>query len=143
LSKEKNQNGRRNYEVSDAKFRSIAISAALLAGVAVIAMVAMKGLFGFFQSQQDPGQTTRSPIAAEAEPFSGPRLRVLPEIDLQKFNAKEDSLVNSYGWVVREAGVVRIPVERAMELTLQRGLPVRTEGTAPADANPAKPEGQR
>jgi hypothetical protein len=143
MSKEKSQNDQRNYEVSDAKIRSIAVSGVLLAAVAITAMVAMKGLFGFFQSQRDQAEVAQSPISAETQPLEGPRLRILPEIDLQKFNARADSIANSYGWVVQEARVVRIPIERAMELTLERGLPVRTENNTPAGANPAKPEGPR
>jgi len=41
--------------------------------------------------------------------------------------AEEDAL-KSYGWVDRNNGVVRIPIDQAMKLTIQRGLPVRTEG---------------
>ncbi|MCG8606321.1 hypothetical protein MJD09_15220 [bacterium] len=140
MSKEKAQNGQRNYEVSDAKFRSIALSGLLLAAVTVIAMVAMKGLFGFFQSQRDQVQVAASPITAPAQPANAPRLRILPEIDFQEFSARSDSVTNSYGWVVKEAGVVRIPIERAMELTLKRGLPVRPVGTV---SPPARPRGQR
>jgi hypothetical protein len=36
-------------------------------------------------------------------------------------------LLEGYGWVDREAGVVRLPIERAMELLLERGLPTRPE----------------
>jgi hypothetical protein len=34
-------------------------------------------------------------------------------------------LLEGYGWVDREAGVVRLPIERAMALVLERGLPTR------------------
>jgi hypothetical protein len=33
--------------------------------------------------------------------------------------------LQSYGWIDQQKGVVRIPIERAMELTAERGLPVR------------------
>jgi hypothetical protein len=55
-----------------------------------------------------------------------------------------DRLVG-YGWVDREAGIVRLPIERAMELLLERGLPTRPEAEVagfrdagqggPSDAN--------
>ena len=41
--------------------------------------------------------------------------------DLAKFRAWEDSQLNSYGWVDRTAGVVHIPIERAMEIIAQQG----------------------
>ncbi len=40
--------------------------------------------------------------------------------------------MHSYGWVDQPAGVVRIPIDRAMELLAQRGLPTRPQaGTVP------------
>ena len=36
-------------------------------------------------------------------------------------------MLGSYGWVDKNAGVVRIPIDAAMKLTLERGLPARTE----------------
>jgi hypothetical protein len=39
--------------------------------------------------------------------------------------AEEQEKLSSYGWVEPNAGVVRIPVERAMELLAERGLPTR------------------
>ena len=48
-----------------------------------------------------------------------------PLQELQTLHAEEDAVLNSYGWVDRKAGVVRIPVQRAIELLAQRGLPAR------------------
>lgn len=36
-----------------------------------------------------------------------------------------DELLNSYGWVDEKAGIVRIPINDAKRLLLQRGLPTR------------------
>ena len=56
-----------------------------------------------------------------------PRLQTNPREDLRELRAKEDELLGSYGWVDKNAGVVRIPIEDAMKLTVERGLPARTE----------------
>ena len=40
----------------------------------------------------------------------------------------ENRQLNSYGWVDQSNGIVRIPVERAMDLVLERGLPSETNG---------------
>jgi len=37
-------------------------------------------------------------------------------------------VLESYAWVDKNAGIVRIPIEEAIRLTLQRGLPTRQEG---------------
>jgi len=41
--------------------------------------------------------------------------------------AREDEILTTYGWVDRNAGIVRIPIDAAMKLTLERGLPARSE----------------
>lgn len=43
--------------------------------------------------------------------------------------ASEDAKLNSHGWIDTERGIVRIPIERAMDLVAQRGLPARGPGT--------------
>ena len=53
-----------------------------------------------------------------------PRLQSDPAGDLARFRERENATLNGYGWVDRPAGVVRIPVERAMDIIAQRGLPV-------------------
>ena len=56
-----------------------------------------------------------------------PRLQSSPTADLKELRAAEDAVLNSYGWVNHESGVIRIPIERAMDLTIERGLPVRQQ----------------
>jgi hypothetical protein len=63
------------------------------------------------------GQQDRVPPA--------PRLQINPREDLRELRAREDAVLNSYGWVDKNAGVVRIPIGEAMKLTVERGLPVR------------------
>jgi hypothetical protein len=46
-------------------------------------------------------------------------------MDLEHLRQHEDNLLNNYGWVDPKAGVVRVPIDRAMDLVLQKGLPVR------------------
>ena len=54
-----------------------------------------------------------------------PRLQTDPREDLQNLRANENQVLTTYGWVDRNAGVVRIPIEQAMKLTVERGLPTR------------------
>jgi hypothetical protein len=46
---------------------------------------------------------------------------------MRELRDREDELLTSYGWVDRNAGVVRIPIEEAMKIVVQRGLPARQE----------------
>jgi hypothetical protein len=59
---------------------------------------------------------------------------------LDPYRASEEQKLNSYGWVDRSAGVVRIPIDRAMDLTAQRGLPSRPAPVAtPQDSGKLSP----
>lgn len=69
---------------------------------------------------------------------AAPQLQTSPAADLIRVRGHEDRMLDGYGWVDREAGVARIPVERAMELLVQRGLPVRTKPDARAPQPPAR-----
>ena len=42
--------------------------------------------------------------------------------------AEEDQILGSYGWIDRERGIVRVPIDRAITLLAQKGLPTRAEG---------------
>jgi len=44
--------------------------------------------------------------------------------DIADLHAREDLLLENYTWVDESKGTVRIPIERAMELIAERGLPV-------------------
>ncbi len=48
-------------------------------------------------------------------------------LDLKTFRAEEDQVLNSYAWVDRPKGVVRIPIAQAIDLIVQRGLPSRSQ----------------
>ena len=61
-----------------------------------------------------------------------PRLLVNEPANLADLRTHEHEMLTTYGWMDQNAGVVRLPIERAKELVLERGLPVR--GAAPAPA---------
>lgn len=47
---------------------------------------------------------------------AGPRLQVNPDRDIERLRAAEKAHLASYGWVDPAAGVVRIPIDRAMQM---------------------------
>jgi hypothetical protein len=71
-----------------------------------------------------------------------PRLQLRPPEDLNNFRASEETALKTYGWIDRTAGVVRIPIDRAMDLVLERGLPTRA-GTNKAATGPSSYELQQ
>ena len=46
---------------------------------------------------------------------------------MRELRAKQQALLKGYGWVNRDAGVARIPIEEAMRIVVERGLPAREE----------------
>jgi len=64
-----------------------------------------------------------APARAETQAFPRPQLLVRPGAEWKKVHAQEEAKLDGYGWIDRESGTVRIPVMRAMELLIERGLP--------------------
>jgi hypothetical protein len=75
---------------------------------------------------------TRTVTPAKIQQFPEPRLEDNERTELNDFRYSEEEKLNSYGWVDQNAGVVHIPITRAMELIAQKGLPTTPQaGTAP------------
>ena len=106
--------------------------------LAISALIIHVGL-GFFyealiQRAMETGEQRYPLAAAEQRLPPAPRLQQFPANELYEFRVGEQQLLEGYGWMNREAGVVHIPVEDAMRLTVQRGLPVRTPDAGAAAA---------
>ena len=88
--------------------------------------------FARYQVNAVPRNAAIMPPSWQANPkgdpalrFPAPQLQPDPVTDLNKFRAEQEEQLNSYGWVDRKNGVAHIPIERAIEIVSQRGLPVR------------------
>jgi hypothetical protein len=57
-----------------------------------------------------------------AQPPERPSLLADPG-RLERLRAREEAILGSYGWVDREAGIARIPIEDAMAVLAERGWP--------------------
>ncbi len=104
-----------------------------LAAVGIAALVAMLLLFDVLAGFQAAETAPPSPLAASyglKEPPE-PRLQTDPLRDLVDLHARDGAAINAYGWVDKQAGIVRIPVERAIAIVAERGLPARA--AAPKD----------
>ncbi len=64
-------------------------------------------------------------VAQLMQSFPTPRVQIdNGDQDIADLHAREDLLLDNYTWIDQSKGTVRIPIERAMELMAQRGLPV-------------------
>lgn len=112
------------YERRDARLKPIVVFTAVLTLVVLAAFWAMQLLFVAFDAREARADQAPHPMAQPVEP-PAPRLQRETSADLRAHRERERVLTSQYEWVDRPAGVVRIPIERAMELTLERGLPTR------------------
>jgi hypothetical protein len=95
--------------------------------------------WGVFQLLKRDSRSEDRPLPANvarqlARLPPAPRLEDKPLAPRAQLNARENAILTTYGWVDKKAGIVRIPIDRAMDLIAHRGLPAT--GTAPA-ASPA------
>jgi hypothetical protein len=116
-----------HHEESDVDLRGILIFAASLLVTAVGIWVLVWLLFNYFNAREARQGTPEFPLAATEEHRlpPEPRLQTDPREDLRELKDAEERTLTTYGWVDRNAGIVRIPIDEAMKLTIQRGLPTR------------------
>ena len=118
------------HEESDVNVGAIMRYGAGLLAVALVAHVFLWWLLGTYERQHERAQTQVYPMAAGQQDRlpPSPRLQDNPQQELQDLRAKQGALLEGFGWVNKEAGIARIPIEDAMKMVVERGLPVR-EGT--------------
>jgi hypothetical protein len=110
------------HELSDLSPRAIAIFGIVLAATVIACLILALWIFGFFAAREAKLDVPPSPLAKPAAP-AGPLLQVSAPKDLKEMRAAEEKILTSYDWVDRQAGTVRIPIDRAMQLLVERGLP--------------------
>lgn len=113
------------YEPRDFKpgpFGRLAIGFVVLA---ILGSIVGYYFFGFLRSLDAAKERYASPVMAQPQIPPAPQLQVSPPADMQKYLANEEQLLRSTQWIDQKNGVVRIPIDQAMKLTLQRGLPAR------------------
>jgi hypothetical protein len=126
------------YEKSDLKPKPIVIFGVILGLVVILTLVAAYGMIRLLGWWERPWlETPASPLATRTLPPE-PRLQVEAPKDLKSLQGTEQEVLTTYAWVSKEAGIARIPIERAMQLVLDRGLPVAKPeaAAAPAKAGP-------
>lgn len=121
-----------NHETRDADIRKLIEFGTGIVALVLVALALMWLLFRYLAGQQAPA-VAPSPMVVQ-EPPPAPRLQVSPATDLERLRASEKAILESYGWVDRSSGIVRIPIERAIELVAERGG--RLGPTAPRKETP-------
>lgn len=128
--KSRQENGSPLHETRDATVRYIIYFGISMAVAVAAAFLVSWGLLHFLESYQSLGSPA-SPLAKGRvlPPPGVPRLQAHPNRDLQGYLAHEKEILDTYGWVDRKNGIVRIPIQHAMNILLQNGLPTRNSKT--------------
>lgn len=113
------ESANKGYEVRDVRVRFIVFWTAVLTTLVVASYFIVGGMNRALRVERGP----LSPLFTRPEPAE-PKLQANPLEDLRQHRAYERSMVESYKWIQPDQ-VARVPVTRAMEILLQRGLPVR------------------
>jgi hypothetical protein len=127
-------------EKTDAKPRAVlnALVYLILATAAVaVGLVYLTRGLASMEVRSDPPPAPLAEPAGRLPPE--PRLQTLPFVDIEAQRAEEKDVLTSYGWVDEKAGVVRIPIQEAMRIVAERGVPP----AAPVPASPAPPAGAK
>src|SRR5206468_1361259 len=92
----------------------------------IVVVFAMWALFDFLFSRED-AKNAANPAAAMMNERPKlppePRLQAEPKIELKDLQSDEQTILTSYGWVDPNNGIVRIPIDQAIDIVAQKGLP--------------------
>jgi hypothetical protein len=92
----------------------------------IVVVFAMWALFDFLAHREDE-KNADNPAASmmnERQKLPPePRLQAEPRIELKDLKADEDAILRSYGWIDPSKGIVRIPIDQAIDIVAQKGLP--------------------
>jgi hypothetical protein len=125
-----------SFEPEDLNARPIIIGLVALGLVCIASYFIILGLYTALDRYDSSHQPPQNPLAAvetdtrhvtktQVESFPQPRLEEDERGQLDGVRIKEESTLNSYGGVDEGSGVVHIPIQRAMQLVAEQGLPVR------------------
>lgn len=138
--------GNGGYERSDIGIARVLYFLAGLAVAGLIVYFVVNGLYSYLDKRAAAEQAPVSPLVTNAPAdtrhisrdypqtaFPDPRLEEDERGQLNGIRLKEEQTLSTYDYIDKSAGTIRIPIDRAMDLIAQRGLPVRPRsGTAKA-----------
>lgn len=139
---EHSPNGTSGHESREASIKLIVLSAAGLSIVVFVVFVLMVGMFDVLKSTENEQAHQVSPLGPATEIPPQPRIQEHPWEELQQLRAREQNTLTTYGWQNQKDGIVRIPIDRAIDIMAQKGFPTTPPGRAPAVAPPPVPATQ-
>jgi hypothetical protein len=132
------------HEQTEVSVRLIVVSLGFLAVATAIVFVLVVGIFRYFYASYSTEEATR--LSRPVIPPE-PRIEVAPDEQLQKLRAQEDRILSTYALIDKDAGRVRVPIDRAIDMLAAKGLPSHNylddilAGRKPPTAQPTTKQG--
>ncbi len=115
------------FEPRDVSTRGLVYFLLIVAVFLALTCLGLQGLFAHYTKADIP-EAVVQPVFDNVRPLPPPpRLQTTPQGDLQDYLQSEQRLLDSSGWIDQKSGVARIPIDRAMSLLLQKGLPMQNQ----------------
>jgi hypothetical protein len=146
IDKHAGTNGHGSFERRDIGTKEIFYFLIGLAVVCILIALFLRGMYSFLDHRERSAQPDVSPLAAEVpkptlktkeeyedyleKAFPDPRLETDERNQINKDRVREEQTLSTYSYIDEKAGTVRIPIERAMDLVVERGMPTRSQAVA-------------
>ena len=154
-----NSTGNGGYERQDIGAAGVLYFLLGLAVAGFLVYFIVDGLYHFLDKRSEAEQAPVNPLVTNApsdtrhipnqyngdyekflkENFPAPQLEIDERNQLDKIRKDEERTLATYDYIDKNAGTIRIPIDRAMDLIAQRGLRTREESAVHVVA-PAQPE---
>jgi hypothetical protein len=91
-------------------------------GLVVVGLAMFVGIWWMFRQfkREQAGRQTPPALVTTPTPVPEPHLQISPQKDLEELRRKENEILSTYQWIDRDNGVARIPIDRAMQLFVER-----------------------
>ena len=116
------ESGEHAHEATDVSIRGLAVFGVILAVTAGLLHILLWNVYDYFESARRKPDVPITARPGGREVVEFPRLQPDPHADLVQMRAAESAVLDGYGWVDREQGITRIPIDKAMDLVAERGL---------------------
>lgn len=120
------------YERKDVNVFQISAFGIGLLLACLVTVFAMWALFDFFFHREDVKNADNPNALMMSQRPSlppEPRLQSQPKIELKDLHADEDAILHSYAWIDPNKGIVRIPIDQAIDMVAKKGLPSKPSPT--------------
>jgi hypothetical protein len=117
------------HETSDVSTPDIAKFGVGLIIVAIVTHILMWGLYEYFAAREPRAQAAgqaRDQLPPEPRLQGAPGHEIHPVEELNAMRRAEDSILTTYAWVAQDSGTARVPIEQAIKMLAERGLPSRS-----------------